>query len=465
MLRHLGVFLVAVSAWGAPSVTEILGRPKRDSITVNARPDAALELYYEYGPEPLGYDKATEPVTVEANDPVEVLLDGLDPNTRYYYRLRFRNAGSEDEFAAGAEHSFMTQRQPGSTFVFAAQGDSHPERANNMFHPDLYTRTMNAVAKERPDFYFTSGDDFSVDTLRTVNRETVTGRYTLQVPYFSLMAHSTPLFLTNGNHEQAAGYLYDGTPENVPVWAQTARNRYFPQPAPDDFYSGNSEEVPHIGLLRNYYAWEWGDALFVVIDPYWPSKVPVDNVFGNNSPDSNGKVQNRWEITHGDAQYEWLRQTLENSRAKWKFVFAHHVMGTGRGGIEEASQFEWGGRNNNGSWGFTANRPVWVKPIHQLFVDNKVTIFFQGHDHLYARQELDGVVYQELPNPADNTYTAFNSDAYKSGVLFPNAGFVKVTVSPDEVKVDYVRTFLPKDEKPPAQVSGMVQHSYTISAQ
>ena len=34
-------------------------------------------------------------------------------------------------------------------------------------------------------------------------------------------------------------------------------------------------------------------------------------------------------------------------------------------------------------------------PVHQLMVKNGVTIFFQGHDHLFARQERDGMVYQE----------------------------------------------------------------------
>ncbi|MBL8173196.1 MAG: metallophosphoesterase [Bryobacterales bacterium] len=460
----MALALIANPAWPAPVITEILGRPTDHSVTVNARASEALELYFEYGPAPSGYTAQTEPVTAVAAEPVEALMEGLTSDTRYYYRVRYRGAGSDSTFEAGAERTFHTQRSRGATFTFAAQGDSHPERPNNMFHPDLYVRTMQAVAAERPDFYITSGDDFSVDTLQTVNKETVAGRYTLQLPYLGLLAHSTPLFLVNGNHEQAARYLLDGTPDNVAVWAQNARNRYFPQPAPDEFYSGNQETVEHVGLLRNYYAWEWGDALFAVIDPYWSSPVPVDNVFGNDSRDNgnNGKTQNKWEITHGDAQYQWIRDTLENSQAKWKFVFAHHVVGTGRGAVEIAPQFEWGGRNANGSWGFTANRPQWAKPIHQLFVDNNVTIFFQGHDHLFARQELDGVVYQSLPNPADNTYTAFNADAYRSGDKFPNSGYVKVTVSPDSVLVEYIRMFLPKDEKPPAQVSGKVEFSYTI---
>ena len=36
---------------------------------------------------------------------------------------------------------------------------------------------------------------------------------------------------------------------------------------------------------------------------------------------------------------------------------------------------------------------------HQLLVDNNVTAFFHGHDHLFARQELNGVVYQACPQP------------------------------------------------------------------
>jgi Calcineurin-like phosphoesterase len=449
--------LRAPGAATVPVITEILGRPTHESVTVNARADSDLELYFEYGREQGQYGATTVPVTVAANQPVETLMDRLSPDARYFYRARYRTPGS-GPYQTGAEHSFHSQRRPGSTFTFAAQGDSHPERAGIMFNSNLYVRTLQAVAAERPDFYLTSGDDFSVDTLRAVNAVTVAERYALQLPYLALVGQSSPLFLVNGNHEQAARYLLDGSANNVAVWAQNARNRFFPQPAPDGFYSGNTEVVPNIGLLRNYYAWEWGDALFVTIDPYWASPVAVDNVFG----DDTARTRDPWQITHGDAQYEWLKKTLEGSRAKWKFVFAHHVNGTGRGAVEVAGDNEWGGKNRNGTWGFTANRPQWPLPIHQLMAANGVTIFFQGHDHLFARQELDGITYQELPNPADDTYTAFNDQAYRSGDKFPNSGYVRVTVSPESVHVEYIRMFLPNDEVPPGKVSGMVQFAYSI---
>ncbi|MCY2952886.1 MAG: hypothetical protein NTU53_13060 [Planctomycetota bacterium] len=40
-------------------------------------------------------------------------------------------------------------------------------------------------------------------------------------------------------------------------------------------------------------------------------------------------------------------------------------------------------------------------PIRQLLVQNHVNIAFQGHEHLYAKQDLDGIVYQEVPQPGD----------------------------------------------------------------
>lgn len=482
MRKLLAILLLSAAALPlhAANFTLILGQPTDHSITMGARADSAVELYYEYGLAPNSFTTQSQNVVPSA-DPYAVgyfvaqtLLDGLRSDTRYYYRLMQRTAGSSDAFSIGKQGSFQTQRRPGSSFSFAVQGDSHPERERNMFHPQLYRQTLQAVAESQPDFYVTSGDDFSVDTLQPpYTSSNVTGRYTLQLPYLDLLSKSSALFLGTGNHEQTSLSNYTRPPDSnnsnmVPVWAQNARNLYFPSPAPNDprtgtFYTGNTTSLPGIGVLRDYYAWEWGDALFVVIDPYWSSPEQVDAGLGGQNS-AGGRAQNRWLITHGDQQYEWLKRTLEQSKSRWKFVFAHHVMGTGRGGVEIARQFEWGGENANGTWGFTQNRPTWAQPLHQLMAANHVTIFFQAHDHLFARQQLDGVIYQSLPNPADNTYKAFNADAYESGDIFANSGFTRVTVAPDSVKVEYIRQWLPADERPPAQVSGTVQFAYTITA-
>lgn len=438
----------------------ILGSPTPESIRLNIyAADQSGQVYAAYGAAPGAYSRVAGPISLQAGTPAELTLDGLSGNSRYFYRLYY-STGSGAAFGAGDEHAFQTPRAPGTPFVFDIQGDSHPERERTEFNGELYTRTLTLAAADHPDFYMTSGDDFSVDTLdaATITRAQVTNRYAIQRPYLGIVGRDSPVFLVNGNHEQAARYLLNGTADNVAVWAQTARNSFYSEPAPNSYYTGNTENVPFIGLLRNYYAWTWGDALFVVIDPYWASPGPVDNVFGGGP-----KASRDWDITHGDAQYRWLKSTLENSKAKYKFVFAHHVLGTGRGGVEVARLFEWGGQNQNGTNGFAAERPTWSLPIHQLMAANHVTIFFQGHDHIWVRQSLDGVIYQSLPEPANPNYALLNGDAYLTGDKFPGSGYTRVTVGPSNVTVEYVRSYLPADEGP-GKHTGDVSFRYTVPA-
>lgn len=442
----------------------VLGCPTDHSITLSVLTARNLQLFVEYGTKPGDYSDRTAATQSQAGKPIEVVLDRLTPNTRYYYRTRHRES-ADAAYTPGAECSFHTQRPPGSTFTFGVQGDSHPERPN-MYHPDLYAVTMQNVRAGRPDFYLLLGDDFSVDPLYNrdrLNAGTVAQLYVNQRRLLSPVGGSSPLFLVNGNHEQAAAYLLDGTPNSPPVLSGTARNLYFPLPAPDAFYTGDAEPVEFVGLRRDYYAWTWGDALFVTIDPYWHSPVQIDESLGGRQSDRGGGARNRdgWANTMGDAQYQWLKKTLEQSKAKYKFVFAHHVLGTGRGGVEQADLFEWGGRSRSGAWEFEKKRPGWELPVHQLMVKHGVTIFFQGHDHLFAHQQKDGVVYQEAPNPADPGYSIYNGDAYRSGDILPNSGYLRVTVSAGNVKVDYVRSYLPKDEMPDRK-NGEVAFSYTI---
>ena len=443
---------------GAFAGDSVLASPTADSVILNlysVTQSGTVSVYY--GAVAGRPDRQTAALTLVAGKPLEFTLDGLLANTRYYYRVQFTAAPGSPSVAS-AEQSFQTARTPGAAFSFAIQGDSHPERERSEFNAELYQRTLAAVAADAPDFYIASGDDFSVDTLdaATIDRARVEARYTLQRPWLGIVGKRAPLFLVNGNHEQAARYLLDGTADNVAVWAQNARNALYSQPVPGGFYTGNTETVPFIGLLRNYYAWTWGDALFVVIDPYWSSPVPVDNVFGGGA-----KRGSLWDVTHGDAQYAWLKATLEKSTARYKFVFAHHVMGTGRGGVELADLWEWGGRNAGGAFEFAALRPNWSLPIHALMVANRVTIFFQGHDHIWVRQQRDGVTYQTLSEPADPNYLLRNADAYVSGDKFPGAGYTRVSVGPAGVKVDYVRMYLPADEGP-GRVSGSVAFSYSL---
>jgi hypothetical protein len=439
---------------------ELLTRPTDRSVTISLIPSENLEFSIECGTSPGSYSCQTPAVKGSAGLPANSTITGLTPDTLYYYRICITSFDSSGP-VCGPEHTFHTQRSSGSTFTFGVQADSHPEREKTMFNSDLYRKTLQNVAGDRLDFYISLGDDFSIDPLigrDQVNAPNVNAVYLNQRTYLETVGSSSPIFLVNGNHEQAAEYLLDGTMNNAAVYAGTARMLYFPQPVPDGFYTGDTEPGEYVGLLGDYYAWTWGDALFVVIDPYWHSPVAVDNVAGSNAH----QKKDLWDTTIGNAQYRWLSQTLEESNATYKFVFAHHILGTGRGGIEEAGLYEWGGANQKGIDEFAAMRPDWELPLQQLMAKNGVTIFFQGHDHLYVKQELDGVTYQEVPIPADPTYSMFNADAYLSGTKLPNTGYLRVTVSPQNTTVDYVRTYLPGMETSDAK-NGMVACSYTVT--
>jgi hypothetical protein len=447
----------------------ILGRVSDQSVTVNLLAKEPIEGFFEYGTAPGNYANKTGVLNFAANQPVETVFDKLQPNTQYFYRLNFRKPG-ETNFTARPECRFHTQRSAGSTFTFAIQGDSHPERPQ-MSEPNLYARTLLNAAKDKPDFYICMGDDFSVEPVREVNFDSVAERYTLQRPFLGLVAQSAPIYLLNGNHEQASLFNFNQSDirHDVAVHAQNARNSYFPTVGPDGFYSGDIAPLKSIGRLKDYYSWTWGDALFVVLDNYWQAPVQVDTGFHDRPPGGGGqggpgnKNRDWWGLTLGDAQYHWFKRTLEQSKAKYKFVFAHHVLGSGRGGVDECDLYEWGGRNKRGDWEFAQRRPGWELPVHQLMAKHGVTIFFQGHDHLYCRQERDGIVYQEVPMPADHGYMAYNEDRYESGVKLPNSGHLRVIVSPENVKVEYVRSFLPKDETEQNK-TGDIAHRYTVKA-
>jgi hypothetical protein len=445
--RVLTLFLAAAALWGVLAAgdafaavtftgTELLGRPTATSVTVNVVAAAKLDVYFEYGTSAKRYSAHTSTATYAAGTPVVVTMKGLKAHTRYYYRMRYRVHGAR-AFLARSQHSFITRRASGSTFTFTVQADPHLGDANT--NQDLYRVEMANVLADRPDFHVDLGDTFMTEKFNA-DAANVGVDYLAHRAFFGIVGASTPVFLANGNHEGELGWLRDGTATSLAVRTTLARRKYYPCPIPGGFYSGSSSAEPFVGIRDGYYAWTWGDALFVVLDPFWyTAKKPGGQTDG-------------WGWTLGEEQYRWLKATVEGSSARFKFVFIHHLVGglgtEARGGIEVAGNFEWGGKDTDGSWGFDARRPGWGKPIGQVLADSGVSIVFHGHDHLFVKQDLDGVVYQETPRPNLRKYTD-NGDAtkygYLSGTVRPDSGHLRVTVSASKVTVDYVRAYLPGD--------------------
>lgn len=469
---------------------EFLGMPTDTSVTLNVVATVDQVAYVEYGTAPGSYTNTT-PVTLfsidsakpEFYNPIEITIPGLQPDTEYYYRFRHRDT-TATTFKTRGEHSFHTARPRGTPFVFTITADTHLDVNSDL---PLFIRTMQNISDDGPDIHIDLGDIFMTDKLAdgitgvppqffgglTLNQSRLNDRALFFRNQFERVCHSVPFFYTQGNHEAEYGYTFNAAADkqnNIPAWNLKSRKAFYPTPVPNSFYTGNPTPKDYpggsLGLLENYYAYEWGDALFIALDPFW------------NTTTNPNSADDAWQWTLGKPQYDWLKTTLQNSSAKYKFVFTHHIIGgstsladgvtpqfAARGGVEVADRYEWGGKNADGSIGFAIKRPGWEMPIHDLLVANKVNAVFHGHDHLYAYQALDGLIYLECPQPGTPNFTSLGSAGdgkYTSGVLIPNSGHIRVTVGPDQAMAEYVRAYRAVDENA-LRHNKDVSHSFTMA--
>ena len=452
---------------------ELLGKPTDTSITINIVPASTIEYYYEYGTSSGSYTEQTSPVTATGGQPHEVVITGLSPNTRYYYRMVYDGDGDveDGDYEVRPEYTFQTQRAEGESFVFTVTADSHG---------NFGTNTATNILNNGPDFNVDLGDTFMVDNVAET-QSAYNGLYEdwRGTDYFGGIGQSVPVFLAQGNHEEEEGWNFDDTPESRALLNIEARKVYFPMPNDGGIYSASTETHPDLDgdqLRENYYAWEWGDALFVVIDPFQHTmNLPYTPIAGEENDETVDGDQ--WSWTLGITQYTWLKNTVENSDAKYKFVFSHQMVGgvptpgvSGgpgyvRGGAEAAGYFEWGGYNGSGTWEWDTQRPSaagWDVPIQQLFEENGVSAYFHGHDHQFVYETRVGVVYQEVPSPSmsgsgfggiysEGDHTDYYGD-YSTIEMLPNAGHLRITVTPSVATVDYMPSS-----------GGASNYTYTIS--
>jgi phosphodiesterase/alkaline phosphatase D-like protein len=299
----------------------------------------------------------TPALKLKAGEPQNIVLSGLKPDMAYNYRLTYRRAGGEA--VQDVMRSFHTQRKAGSSFRFVMQADSHLDNNTDV---RVYQQSLANMLADKPDFMIDLGDTTMVDKFGQFFRRSES-QYKAQRYYMGRIAHSVPIFMVLGNHDGERG-----SDPDMSEWSLGMRHTYFPNPT-----DGNDK--------HSYFAFEWGNVLFIGLDPFWSTM---------------RRGASGWDMTLGDAQYRWLTKTLTNSKAAMRFVFIHHLVGglgrDVRGGAKPAAYMEWGGKNADGSEGFKQNRPGWEMPLHQLFVKHGVNIVFHGHDHLFVKEELDGII-------------------------------------------------------------------------
>ena len=453
---------------------ELLGRPTDTTMTIKVVPDANCSLYYECGTTSGVYTKQTATTPATAGQPVAVEITGLSPNTRYYYHMKYTTDGGTS-WTTRTEHSFWTKRAAGSTFTFDITTDSHV--GIQLGNASNWTSNLNGVASDNPDFLVDLGDTVAMDNGSTSVANTAAAEqvYKDTLPYFNTVSASSPIFLVAGNHEQQEAWHLQGTLANsLPIMGKNAEKKFFVNPVPNSFYSGDTGTMTDLSgdhLKQDYYSWTWGDALFVVISPFWTTTTkPYTTSAGGGETDATGSGD-RWDWTLGADQFNWLKSTLAGSSAKYKFVFSHQMIGGngmtspvnqvnyGHGGMDSANFVEWGGYNIDGTtyaWGTNRNTAVWGSlPIREMMEANGVTAFFHGHDHQMAYETANGMVQQAVPSGSftgsfgnyatGDTFTVRDAAGQTStgetvwADSTQGPGHLRVTVGPAQTKVDFVR--------------------------
>lgn len=359
----------------------------------------SVNVYIEYGFTRARYTFKSSVLAAKPGSNNFLALTNLKAQTKVYYRLRYSLKTSAN-YLAKTEQNFLTSAVT-SNSTFAVQADPHMD---NNSSAEVYTKTLEQIAAISPAFLMDLGDIFMVDKLPDKSEANIRARFELMQGFYKKIGN-VPLKICLGNHDGELGYSKFNT--------KNYRKEYFPE---------------QTGELA-YYSFEGPDQLHVVLDPF---------TYTTSSPKDDG-----WQWTLGKVQYDWLSSTLANSKATHKFIYIHHLLvgnATSRGGVEVAMRNEWGGKNNDGSYGFEQNRPGWGKPVHQLLLENNVGFVFKGHDHLYVKQELDGIIYQTLPQPSHpGEKIDVKQYGYLSGKGVGGSGFLRVRTDAKIAFVDFIK--------------------------
>ncbi|RMF70772.1 MAG: hypothetical protein D6744_18930 [Planctomycetota bacterium] len=393
--------------------------------------------------------------------PAAFEIDGFEPGESYFVQTSYRDARTR-HWTDSRIHQVRTAPPPGTPFQVALLADSHFERVRR-FHQDVvnFRATRTAAIRSLVDFAIFLGDEALVhyidDDAAAMTPHMARVRWRDWRRTCVDLLESTPSFMVLGNHEGEAGYYRDFRGDDndrdaVPLlrWGTAARKQYFLNPNHETYPEGGEnagwvdagprsdrEEIMRANSspLENYYAWTWGDALFVVLDVNRYTRL------GQSTPTD----VNQWTL--GSDQLRWFERTLAGSSAKWKIVIAHHVLG--------GYKYDLQGYDYDLSYvyGRGGARYAYVgeqAEVTRLMKKYGAQFFLYGHDHVFAHQQTEGIHYiccgrttfiQDEWWRTPGWIEAYGSAAARHPNDFYGAlGYVRLTVSPASVRVEYLRT-------------------------
>jgi 3',5'-cyclic AMP phosphodiesterase CpdA len=310
--------------------------------------------------------------------------------------------------------SVVTQRPAGERFTFALVSDTHigaDLAYSNQGDEATLAAVGNAIASASPDFFVNLGDmlDYHEYGFNAPPPASGIARQAY-VNYRSTLgdlAGKASHYPVIGGWDSESGC---NTAEEIDR-SRSQRLLYLPAPRAETYPEGGSP-------FEDYYAFTWGDALFVVLNVF--TYTPTCHLLSLDPglPDD-------WTL--GQTQLDWLRQTLANARSKWKILLIHHPVGGNAGDDADSAYGRGGGR---------AAHVGEQEIVHQMMRDYGVQIFFYGHDHVFTDMVVDGIHYS-LPGSAGAIWM-FTGDETGYDTFWPDSGWARVDVTPEDVHVQFL---------------------------
>ena len=224
--------LVGVGSWGARDIAPYLTRPTQQGITVAWETAAATTTVVEVGEQSGALETAHEDASLVNFH--QVVLEGLSPNSTYFYRVISRD-GNGTIVLESEVKSFPTARTRAEPFRFAFFAETHSA-------PAIRTATQadfaSAVEEWGAHLLLNSGDH--------VNDGEDMAQWTQFFIEAGAMIDHIPLMNSWGNHDDAD---VDSNPEGE---SNEPATLFFDHP-------GN----------ERYYAYEYGAVLLIALDPMW----------------------------------------------------------------------------------------------------------------------------------------------------------------------------------------------------
>ena len=462
------------------AVPEALFRPTESGCTLHWVPRGTVEARVLAGADPQRLSVVRE---LSSADAVTVPMEGFGPDADVFLRCEFRRAG-ESEWRARPVRRVRTKRAAGQSYRVDLIADSHVYRAAKVAQRVRnLARTSQMVTADRPDFVVFLGDEPGVyswhDAPGCMSQARAIERWAQWRSAYGPLLAAVPSFMCIGNHEGEGGFhqarSLDGHMMHYQRWGTVARKRHFLNPLPNTYPQGGENDgwvgdpsSPATGgaaegnrsPLENYFAWTWGDALFVVLDVHRYTNV------GGGTP----KSVDEWTL--GTAQLRWLEGVLESSDARWKIIIAHHLVG--------GSEWDLRGRSRQTDYvyGRGGARYAWVgeqRRISALMKRTGARLFLYGHDHVFAHQQTEGLHFVCCGRPTFLQPSWWDGPGWREAYgdaaargphdFYAAIGYTRLTVSPKQVRVEYVRSGT--DERRAenvTQAEGEVVYSFSMDA-